>query len=68
MFSNSADEIEFVREILLSNLCKVVSDSRLSEFKSFTLEGTFRNPESVTLYSDRNPDLFDDGLLIRFTH
>jgi hypothetical protein len=67
MFSNSQADCEYVREVMLSILRSRVSDSRLSTFQAFKLEGGWTNPSAITLYADRNPSLSDDGIRIGFT-
>lgn len=66
MFDDSPESVEYVREVLLANLRNTVADSRLSDFKSFTLEGTWARPTAVTLYADRSPPLWDEGIRIAF--
>jgi hypothetical protein len=66
MFDNSTESVAYVRDVMLANLRASVVDERLSAFKSFTLEGTWIKPTAVTLWADASPDLYDDGVRIRF--
>jgi hypothetical protein len=66
MFDNTSESVAYVRDVMLSNLRAINADARLSDFKSFTLEGTWARPTAVWLWADANPRLDDAGVLVRF--
>jgi hypothetical protein len=61
MFHNDTESCEIVRNWMRPAFAET-SDSRLSDFASFTLEGTWSHPIAVTLYPQQNPSLCEDGI------
>jgi len=66
MFDNGTESVAYVRDVMLATLRATVSDARLNDFRSFTLEGSWARPAAVTVYADRDPRLDDDGVRIVF--